>query len=106
MRMQLQKHLKWAMSGIASVLIAAAGFYYVKTEVTAIPPVMKVITETLQNNVEADADLRAGLPLRLKIPSIKVDAAIEYVGIASDGNMDAPKGPDNVAWFEPGTRPG
>lgn len=46
------------------------------------------------------------LPVRLKIPKIKVDAPFEYVGFASDGTMDVPKGPDPVAWFSLGTRPG
>jgi len=47
-----------------------------------------------------------GLPIRLKIPKINVDAAVEYVGVASDGNMDVPKGPNDVAWFDLGPRPG
>lgn len=46
------------------------------------------------------------LPVRLIIPSIKVDAAVEYLGIASDGTMDVPKGPADVAWFNLGPYPG
>ena len=49
---------------------------------------------------------QAGLPKRLKIPKINVDAAIEYVGLTPLGAMDIPKGPDGVVWFEPGERPG
>jgi len=49
---------------------------------------------------------RAGQPVRLKIPKIKVDAAIEYVGLAADGAMDVPKNYSNTAWYEPGPRPG
>jgi hypothetical protein len=49
---------------------------------------------------------RAGQPVRLKIPKIKVDAAIEYVGLAADGAMDVPKNYNNTAWYEPGPRPG
>jgi len=48
----------------------------------------------------------SGLPTRLKIPSINVDAVLEYVGIAPDGAMDIPKSPDDIAWFELGIRPG
>lgn len=48
----------------------------------------------------------SGLPVRLKIPEINVDSAVEYVGLAPDGTMDIPKSPDNVAWFELGPRPG
>lgn len=49
---------------------------------------------------------RAGLPVRVKIPRIKVDAAIEYVGLAPDGAMDTPKDYAHTAWYEPGPRPG
>ncbi len=47
-----------------------------------------------------------GLPVRFKIPSIKVDAQVEYVGIKSNGELDAPVGPVNVAWYKNGPRPG
>jgi len=48
----------------------------------------------------------SGLPVRLKIPTINIDTAIEHVGITSDGAMDIPKDRANVAWFELGQRPG
>lgn len=47
-----------------------------------------------------------GFPVRLKIPKINVDSAVEYVGLTPDGAMDVPKERANVAWFDPGTRPG
>jgi LPXTG-site transpeptidase (sortase) family protein len=47
-----------------------------------------------------------GLPVRLKIPEINVDAAVGSVGLTSLGAMDKPKGPDDVAWYELGPRPG
>jgi len=49
---------------------------------------------------------RSELPVRLKIPKINVDSVVEYVGLASDGTMDTPKNPEDVAWFDPGPRPG
>lgn len=51
-------------------------------------------------------EVNIGLPIRLLIPKISVDAAIEYVGVAPDGSMGVPKGPDGVAWFQLGPRPG
>jgi LPXTG-site transpeptidase (sortase) family protein len=45
-------------------------------------------------------------PVRFKIPKIKVDVAVEYVGIMQNGAMGVPKGPINVAWFKDGVRPG
>ncbi len=47
-----------------------------------------------------------GLPVRLKIPAINVDSAVEYVGLDSGGAMNVPEDPANVAWFKLGQRPG
>jgi len=46
------------------------------------------------------------LPVHLKIPSINIDANVEYVGFTLSGIMDVPKGFANVAWFNLGPRPG
>jgi len=46
------------------------------------------------------------IPVRLIIPKIGVDAFIESLGLTSDGAMDVPKIPNNVAWFNLGPRPG
>ena len=47
-----------------------------------------------------------GIPVRLKIPALKIDAAVESLGLNSVGEMDTPKGPDDVAWYKFGQRPG
>ncbi len=47
-----------------------------------------------------------GLPVRLRIPKINVDAAIESVGLRPNGDMDVPKSPANAAWYNKGPRPG
>ncbi|MDP2648550.1 MAG: sortase [bacterium] len=47
-----------------------------------------------------------GLPVRLKIPVIGVDSAIEDALITPDGRMDVPSGTINVAWFALGPNPG
>ena len=47
-----------------------------------------------------------GLPMRLKIPKINVDAVVEYVGLTPQGAVGVPKGPSNTAWFDLGPRPG
>jgi len=52
------------------------------------------------------ATVNAGLPVRLKIPKIGVDAAIEHVGLTPDGDLGAPKQPPNAAWYTPSPRPG
>lgn len=49
---------------------------------------------------------QVGQPVRLKIPAISVDAAMEQVGQTPDGAMDVPKDFSNTAWYDLGARPG
>ncbi len=45
-------------------------------------------------------------PIRLKIPKIKVDTTLEYVGLTSQGAMAVPKELAQAAWFNLGPHPG
>lgn len=65
---------------------------------TALPPRPVESTTEAQKNV--------GLPVRISIPSIAVDAAIEKVVLAADGSMGVPKNPFDTAWYGLGARPG
>ena len=47
-----------------------------------------------------------GLPIRLIIPKINVDALIEYMGVTAIGAMDVPNTAVNVGWFKLGPQPG
>lgn len=49
---------------------------------------------------------RPGLPKRLRVPSIDLDAPIEHVGRTAEGAMDVPTGLMNAAWFNLSPRPG
>jgi LPXTG-site transpeptidase (sortase) family protein len=51
-------------------------------------------------------EVKFGLPARLKIPKIDIDAVVDYVGLNPEGNMDIPKGPTTVGWYQHGPRPG
>lgn len=61
--------------------------------------------ETIQN-VASLKPLDSRLPIRLRIPKINVNAAIEHVGLTPEGAMDAPAGPDGTGWYQFGPRPG
>jgi hypothetical protein len=50
--------------------------------------------------------MNTGLPVRLRIASIGVDAVIESVGLGSDGAMGTPKIPRDTAWYMLGPKPG
>lgn len=49
---------------------------------------------------------RPGLPVRLRIPAIGVDALVEHVGLTEDLAMDVPSTFETVAWYKLGYRPG
>jgi hypothetical protein len=77
------------------------------TEIPAIPAVVPPPPAPTATPPAAATPLpAAGLPRRLRIPRLRIDAAVEHVGLAPDGAMDAPKGFDTVGWYRLGTRPG
>ncbi|QQG38312.1 MAG: class F sortase [Candidatus Kaiserbacteria bacterium] len=45
-------------------------------------------------------------PARLEIPSLDIDAAVQYVGINAKGNMANPSNFTDVGWYKGGTVPG
>jgi len=52
------------------------------------------------------SEVSAGLPVRLKIPSINIDAGVQYLGVNSKGEMEVPSNIVDVGWFELGPKPG
>lgn len=97
--MQLKVILKWlAFIGAAVMVVSSVRIIFLP-DAAAIKPTQSIASV-------AQASLDAKLPVRLKIPSINVDAAIESLGLAPDGTMDVPNGPNDVAWFDLGPRPG
>lgn len=48
----------------------------------------------------------SGLPVRLTIPAINVNAEIEHVGVNTRGEMEVPSNTVDVGWFKIGPRPG
>lgn len=71
-------------------------------------PTSKIQPTTNIQTVEEDEseNITSGLPVRLKIPNIDIDVAIENVGLTPDGSMAVPKSTSTVGWFELGQRPG
>jgi sortase A len=47
-----------------------------------------------------------GVPVRLRIPALNVEAAVVTVGLTAEGAMDSPEGAENTGWYELGPRPG
>ena len=64
------------------------------------------VIEQRKINLKEEIPINFSLPVNIKIPSINVDAKVEYVGLTKDGAMSAPAGPSETGWFYLGTRPG
>jgi LPXTG-site transpeptidase (sortase) family protein len=100
--MQSKISLIWSVIilGVAGLIFASAVIFVVKDfYVNPILPASGPVPQNLQQ-------ARVGLPTRLIIPEINVDAAIEYVGLTQQGAMAVPAGPTDAAWFDLGPRPG
>jgi sortase (surface protein transpeptidase) len=63
------------------------------------------ITTQAQLPVPTTSPQRSGLPRRIVIPVIEVDASVVAVGLESDGSMEIP-GADEGGWYHYGVRPG
>ncbi len=66
----------------------------------------KSIFQSLVPQIQIVSKASSGSPVRLKIPSINVDAAIEYVGLTSKRAMEVPINSVDVGWYKLGPRPG
>lgn len=87
--------------GFASVKVAI-GFYE-----DPFPQGQALISLVAQGTkLKASTQATKGLPVRLKIPNIRVNAAIRSVGLTPDGSMGVPKIPSDAAWYMLGPKPG
>ncbi|MCE9586056.1 class F sortase [Candidatus Uhrbacteria bacterium] len=86
-----------------ALLQTVSGFYESSVPLgdTWVTPSIAYAQQTLDKPFQA-----VGKPVRLKIPSIRVDAVIRHVGRTSNGAMGVPKVPRETAWYSLGPKPG
>lgn len=70
------------------------------------PTSPSTVTQTESPTIKPAASTTLGLPVRISIPKINVDASIEQVGLDAGGAMAIQESQDTAAWYEPGPRPG
>jgi LPXTG-site transpeptidase (sortase) family protein len=99
----IPRHWAAAILGVASIVIVLAIIFFAKNLYAG--QAMVIENEVVQNVPNAPA-ITAALPIRLEIPEIGVDTAIEYVDLTPQGVMGVPSGPTGVAWLDQGPRPG
>jgi sortase A len=89
------------LAGFALCLVLTLHFILKRpVQSSWVPPTSNITT------VHKPKKVNAGLPMRLKIPKINVDAALDYVGLTAQGYLGVPQGPTNAAWYDQGPRPG
>ena len=92
--------------GIIFSLILMLCFFSIKSIEGSQPLPNKNITAVSKVVPPDIAPAALGLPVRLKIPKIKVDSAFEYAGLTPQGAVEVPDNFANVVWFNLGPRPG
>lgn len=106
--------LKWSLLIVAIVGIVCASMIILSLTIDLSKPQNLIVNATdeyipsiasLEQVSSTLPILPVRKPVRLKIPKIHVDAAVESVGLAPDGSMDVPKDPADVAWFNLGSPP-
>ena len=98
--MKRKTQIQFLLLVVGLAIIILFSFYLIRQNKTNTSPPL------LNANVNLSQAENSSLPIRLKIPAINIDAEVEDVGLTKDGAMDVPSGPDTVAWFDLGPRPG
>lgn len=84
-------------------------FLYFYHTVNAQPALQSFTPPNLISNdqiVEITSPESLGLPMRLMIPAISVNAVIQHLGVTLKGEMEVPNNIIDVGWFDLGSRPG
>ncbi len=91
---------------LVAVLVLGAGagvFGMTLLRATVVPPQEQEAEPPAR---QASAAVSADAPVRLRIPSLRIDAAVQQVGVGKSGNMAVPSNYTDVAWYKYGTTPG
>ena len=102
-----KKHVLQAVFIILAIAVAAVFLVSlnVARQGNALNTTLSSLPFTTRTQPAVANQSEPGLPVRLIIPRIQVNAAIQYVGLVN-GAVGAPKGPSDVAWYQLGPRPG
>jgi len=87
-------------------------------DTTAETPVSSASTQQAATNSEPGATatpltlptprpiVQTSPPVRMRIPALGIDTAVQWVGVDAEGRMDVPSNYTEVAWYERGPSPG
>ncbi|HEY8490300.1 MAG TPA: class F sortase [Dehalococcoidia bacterium] len=89
-----------AVLGLAVLALAALALSQDHPAGTALPPPVPAPPSGLTAPADGATGPAAFVPVRLTIPAIHVEAAVDRVGLRADGAMEAPEDPDRAGWFD------
>ena len=103
--------LKWLlyMLSLVVIIFCAIAIYFLSANMLN-PSSINVTLNS--NDIESkeqsysSKEKVATLAMRLKIPKIKINSAIESVGLTTQGELDVPKEITNAAWYNLSAVPG
>lgn len=102
---RIKRPTKTHIAVISLMTVAIFGFVSRSVFSNTVSNAQNIVEST--SSVASETLMKSpGLPLRLIIPSLSINALVEQVSLTADGAMDVPKDPMNVGWYAPGVRPG
>jgi len=69
-------------------------------------PVPPANPTAMENTQPPKPLIAVGVPVRIQIPAIGVDATVQPVGLTGDGAMGVPDNLSDVSWYQQGVKPG
>ena len=69
-------------------------------------PIIGVAPGIITKSTPPVAVVNLGLPIRLVIPKLKIDAKVGLIGLTSDGTMGVPNDVTEAGWYMYGAHPG
>ena len=90
---------------VATALLAAAFFTWTLAHALWYAPELDLFVPAGHETYETVMTPEA-MPLRLSVPSLNIDAKVQYVGVNAAGNMGVPNNFTDVAWYKYGPAPG
>lgn len=97
--MKNKKTLLWPLGILAALVLIVPVWSYAT---------QRINSQAMGNTSASvtDSGTGPGIPIRLRIPKLNIDAPIQSLGLTPEGAMAAPKGSVEVGWYAPGPRPG
>lgn len=98
---ELKTYVKWPLFIIVVVVIALLLRNYLSQHANKTS-----VSQRLKSRNHAANKLSAGIPVRLVIPAIYVNASVQLIGVGQSGEMEVPSNSVDVGWFKLGVSPG